>query len=237
MATDSTALIKRYDLRHLRDLKHKARVRGGVPTLRDPKTITGLTGHQAAKLFAIARYQIQAAGGDIRLAKAKRALETACHSMAFATGEYVIAAPFRLWVEHGNGLNPTDLGMEVDGAWAGLADDPTTTPREDIKTTWGGKPSPITDLAIETARACLLATVELAWEEGCPIEFLNLHRQSSGDRRADPGETLTKEVYTWGAAKLRLKMRPWMTWPKSTPRAKDGSPIPRQWHPDGVGDY
>jgi hypothetical protein len=227
----------RYDLRDQR-ASAKVRVRGGRVVVRDPATITGVVVHQMAAPFGVSTRQLRLAGGVRELALARRALGIACHGAAFLPqspgqpGPIVLSAPCTWYVNHGNGLNATTIGYEIDGRHPGVDDDPDTAPlREDIRSTWGGPPSEIGTVGIATAREGLRWLVETARAEGCPIEWVYAHRQSSATRRSDPGERLWRAVVLeWAVPRLGLRTAPADTW-------GDGRPVPLAWDPAGVGAY
>src|SRR5690606_11252294 len=139
----------------------KIKMTGKRPVVRDPSTVTGICLHQTAVEYGVSAAQLRAAGGDRRLALARRALNVACHAMAFRDGFFVVSTPLPWYVNHGNGLNATRLGLEIDGRYPGRPDDPRTTPRrEDLESTWGGEPSEITPALIAAARSALRWLVE-----------------------------------------------------------------------------
>lgn len=205
--------------------KRKHRIRNGRVVLRDPKKITGVTIHQTACVFGPLN--------DL-VVRHRRALGVACHALAFGRDRTVVLAnPLRSYVYHGNGFNPDDLGLEIEGHFSGLLDDPSTTPRrEDLETVWNGKePTKITVDIIETACEALRILVELGRSEGMPIEYIRAHRQSSGTRRADPGEGMWREVVLgYAVPTLGLKTQPRRA-------IGTGRPVPRAWDPAGVGRY
>lgn len=208
--------------------KMKWWVRNGAVVKRPVHTIKGITLHQTATPFGLSDAQVRAAGGDRRLALARRALNVACHFQAFVDdqGPFVAwAAPIPWYVWHGNGFNTETLGIEITGRFAGLESDPA-------RTTWGGTAQPITDEIVAAGReAVRIATVE-GRKAGAPIEYIVAHRQSSENRRSDPGEGLWKAVVLdYAVPVLGLITRPAHT-------VGSGKPIPRQWDERyGVGDY
>lgn len=200
----------------------KFRLSAGVVVERNPAMVTGITIHQTAVRYGVKDYQVQAAGGDTRLALARRSLDVACHVMAFRDGFVAWPNPLRWYVHHGNGLNATELGLEIDGNYPGLVGG----------TTWNGQPaSPVTDEVVQAARAALALMVREGRREGMPIRFLHAHRQSSSSRRSDPGEELWRRV----VLEYAVPVLGLITEPDKV--LGDGRPIPRQWDPDGVGDY
>jgi hypothetical protein len=231
-----------YDLRSEQDYlypngKHKCKLVSGanapkrVPLRRDPKKIDTIVIHQTACEFGISAQAIKLAGGDRDLAKARRALDVACHALAFRAGFFVAAHPLLDYVYHGNRLNDRSLGIEIEGRYCGLMDDPSTLPREDLDTTYGGPPTELTETTIATSCAALTWLVEEASEQGIDIRYIMAHRQSSNDRRSDPGEEIWKEVVLGFAVNiLGLETMPHNTW-------REGYSIPRQWDPNGKANY
>jgi len=97
-------------------------------------------------------------------------------------------------VYHGNGWNSRCVGIEVDGLYAGLESDP-------IRTTWDNPSTPIHERAQQVTPEAMLATRNLVrWirfdvgRNGGTVTALVAHRQSSLDRRDDPGEAIWRAV-------------------------------------------
>ncbi len=236
--------IKMYDLLHEQDYrypnnKRKAKKKGGKVIKRDPAKITHIVVHQTAAEFGVSRHAVKAANGDRELALARRALDVACHSMAFRGGFFVRAHPLVDHVNHGNGYNAYSLGLEIDGRYSGVEDDPDTVAREDLKSTWGGKPTVLTAETTKAACAAIADMVERGRAQGMPLTHIVAHRQSSPTRRSDPGETIWREVVIEFAEKelgLQVSLDETL---KSTSKKSKGSglPIPRQWDPRSTARY
>lgn len=198
-------------------------VRGKV-VLRDPKTVVGVGIHQTACVFG-------PSGPSKAGQRHRRALNVPCHALAFRDGTYVTAFPLEWYVHHGNELNAFTLGLEVEGHYPGLPDDPATPIREDIRTTWKGNPTPFDDLAVETARAALKHLVESGRALGMPIEWIWAHRQSNGAKPSDPGWEIWRHVVLeYGVPVLGLRTQPNQVW-------RDGRGIPSQWQPGATAKY
>jgi hypothetical protein len=223
-----------YDLRlDRKPEKPKVKLVRGQPVWREPSKVDAIVIHQTAAAYGASAAQVKAAGGDRELALARRALRVACHAMAFRGGFYVAAAPLRWYVQHGNGLNAQSLGLEIDGLYSGLEDDPETFPRrEDRDTTWSaGAPCVLTETTIEAAREALRWLVETGRAEGMPIEYVYAHRQSSATRRSDPGAAIWREIVeAYAIPVLGLRSERGRTW-------GDGRAIPVEWSPAGEGAY
>jgi hypothetical protein len=198
-----------------------SRIVKGKTYSRDPKLVTGITVHQTACVF----------GPADQTKKHLRAMGIPAHAVAFRDGNYVITAPLPWYLYHGNELNGPTLGLEIEGMYPGLLDDSTTPKREDITTTWGGKPTPLDELTIATAQAALRFLVEEGRKAGMPIEFVYAHRQSNGGKPSDPGEGIWRAVVLdFAVPILGLKTRPQQTF-------GDGKQIPALWEPSATALY
>lgn len=203
---------------------------GRVPFMRDPTTVDSVVIHQTACEFGVSKRAVKRYG-DVEMARARRALDVACHALAFRNGYFVAAHDVRVYVHHANRLNERSLGLEIEGRYPGLMDDPATMAREDLKTTWGGKPTELTDLCVETACDALKWLVEEGRKYGMPIKYIWAHRQSSDNRRSDPGQELWQRVVLEYAVKeLDLVTQVETKW-------RQGYSVPTQWDANGVGDY
>jgi hypothetical protein len=141
--------------------------------------------------------------------------QTACDMGEREPRYYTIGAHFAvlrsgrvLWmcdpnriVYHGNGWNARCVGIEVNGLYSGLEDDPDTAQDEALKTTWDDPSTPTRETPMTATPQSMVAlrnlTRWLKWygaQHGAKVDFLVSHRQSSTDRRNDPGETIWQEA-------------------------------------------
>ena len=202
----------------------KSKVRRGKTLGRDPAQVTGVVLHQTACVFGVSSAQLARAGGDRRLAKARRALNVSCHALAFRDGFVVLPNYLEYFLFHGNGFNSYTLGLEIEGKYPGVDSDP-------YGTTWGGAPTPLTGEIVDTARAALKHLVEEGRAAGMPLVDVYAHRQSSATRRSDPGEGLWRAVVLdYGVPILGLETHP-------AAKVGSGRAIPSAWDPSGVGKY
>lgn len=220
-ADDSVTVL---DLRSEQtDPAPKSKVVAGKTVMRAPHTITAIVLHQTACTYGVSQQQIDAAGGDRELALHRRALNVACHAMAFRDGTVVLPNKLQSYMNAANGWNSQSLSVEIVGRYPGLTSQPD-------KTTWGGDPTELTDLTIATAREAVRTLVELGRAEGMVLDRLVSHRQSSASRRSDPGQGIWEEVALWAQQALGLKLCQSIT-------VGDGKPVPVEWDPNGVGKY
>ena len=220
--------VKLYDLRDEpweKRIPQKFKRSGGLPAIRDPKMITGITVHQTAVPYSVRDYQIHDAGGDEHLALARRSLKVACHVMAFRKGFITTPNHLTHYVYHGNGFNSHELGIEIDGNFPGLIGGKVWNHKR------GGKATTITDTLVQAACAGIEYLVRQGRKEGMPITQIHAHRQSSANRRSDPGEELWRRVVLeYAVPVLGLKTEPDRV-------LRDGRPIPHEWDLEGVGSY
>lgn len=196
--------------------KHRLDVNGAVFE-RSVRSINSITLHQTAVEFSPRRRDLKNFE-DPRRALAQRSLEVACHAMSF-DGFFAVPNPLSWWVHHANGLNPTDLGLEVDGLFPGLV-----AHRQKHHTV-------LTQGRIEAARAALRFLVEEGRKAGMPIQFVHAHRQSSPSRRADPGEEIWKALvvdYAVPVLGLKVELSKVLV-SKSRKSPGPGRPVPSQW--------
>lgn len=130
-------------------------------------------------------------------------------------------------IVHGNEWNTQCWGVEIDGLFAGL-EGVEKTVWDDPHTPYKEKAVSVTDRQIETA----LQLIEWRYHEiarlGGKMTVLVTHRQSSADRRNDPGSKVTQEIMVPMMKKLGLT--------DGGPGfvlggASGGYPNPREWLP------
>lgn len=234
----SDSVATHIDLRHEQQNppappKQKHLLRAGRVVERDPLLITGIVVHQTACVFGVTPRDVRTAGNDRRLATARRSLGVACHALAF-DGFFATPNPLRWFVWQANALNPNTLGLEVQGLYPGLADDPTTAPNEAVRTTWGGAPQALNEGTVAAARAALAWLLAEGRREGMFLRrepVIYAHRQSNETRRSDPGQAIWKAL----VLDYAVPVLGCVTDPKFT--VGDGRPVPVQWDPAGVGRY
>lgn len=141
-------------------------------------------------------------------------------------GQIVIVNDPRDFIWHAQKLSYHTIGIEIEGNYPGLMDDP--------KTLWkgGGGPhrlNPEMLTALDHLRDYLItwfATENQEWK------YIHAHRQSAHSRIADPGEEIWKAVAI-----------PWMEATGATDGGPGfyvgkGRPVPQQWSGDAnAGDY
>lgn len=194
-----------------------ARIRNGIAVRRGAATITGIVLHQTAVDFDVPRDLLKK-HGDEDAALAERSLKVACHAIAFQRGLVVITNHPTMYINQANRLNATTLGIEIEGKYPGLESQAKGSYSRKMSTT------------IEAGRKAILELASLARSAGCPLKYIYAHRQSSGSRRADPGEWLWKELAPF--AETRVGLAPMLDYV-----IDDGRPIPSQWDSRATATY
>jgi len=168
------------------------------------KSITGITLHQTACDMGerIERYDTMGA-----------------HAAVLRSGRTLLLHPLDQVVWHGNGWNSRCIGIEVNGLFAAepgghVWDDPTTKVHEVAM-----RP---TDVQIERTKDLIRYFAGIVAAEGGAIEVLCAHRQSSRDRRDDPGYEVWQRVAVPLHAELGLT-------DGGVGFAIGGYPIPESW--------
>ncbi len=131
-------------------------------------------------------------------------------------------------VAHGNGWNNQTVGIEIDGLYAGIAgnqatvwDDPSTPTREKAQT--------LTPAAVEAAKDLIDYIRDAVKAQGGLCTKLVAHRQSSENRRNDPGSEIWQQI--------ALPMMGLLAMDDGGPGFKIGTglPIPEDWNPERRG--
>ena len=201
----------------------KWKVSNGKVVVRDPKTVSGIMLHQTGVWYSVSSQQVSAALGDRHAALHTRGLNVACHAIAFdgkganlQCGHGVATARLDWYCYQANTANSESVGLEVEGVYPGLETPGCVVPSQRV---------------VDAARAAVRYMVETGRAQGMPIQYIWAHRQSSANRRGDPGESLWREVaLDFAVAELGLETQPSRTW-------GDGRPIPVEWQLQGVGPY
>ena len=129
---------------------------------------------------------------------------------------------------HGNGWNSQTIGIEIDGLFAGVEDDPSTV-WDDPSTSYKEKAMSVTQAQIDAVKQLIRwGTAEVA-KHGGRVHKLVAHRQSSGTRRNDPGSKVWKEVAIPMSAELGFD------YGGIGFTVGSGYPIPEAWDPKAKG--
>jgi len=199
-----------------------SKVVAGKTFVRDPKKISGIVVHQTACVFG---------PSSDRQKAYRRALGIPAHVVGFRDGTFVVPANLLWYLYTSNGFNEFSYGVELEGQYPGLLDDPTTPKREDEATTWGGTATPLDDRAIETFRASVKWIVEEGRRLGSPLEYVWAHRQSNGQKPSDPGAAIWKHVVLeYAVPTLGLKVQ-------NERVIGDGKQVPSGWDPRATALY
>ena len=195
---------------------------------RKLEKITTVVLHQTGVEFGVGKKAVEKYGR--RKALHRRFYDVACHSAALLNGDVLLVNPWERYVLHGHASNRFSIGIEIEGLYPGLEDNPKTVSGKRDPTVLGNR-------IIGAARKAVQVSVEQARALGCPITKIAAHRQYHGSRISDPGEGIWREVALWAVATLDLSIDyDYAKQNKDNPR-KSGRRIPRGWDPAGKVDY
>lgn len=125
------------------------------------------------------------------------------------------------WIWHAQGLSRRTIGIEIEGNYPGLVDNP--------KTLWrgGGGPNSLNPDMLSALGVVFNWLTDWFDDNGANLEYVFGHRQSKDTRIADPGQEIWQQVAI-----------PWMTEMAATDGGDEyylgsGRPIPNEWAADG----
>lgn len=143
-------------------------------------------------------------------------------------GKVVLMNPLTSVVYHGHSFNSKDVGIEIDGHFAGI--------EGNIKTYWRPKSQPnrqplsVTDAQIKATLACIEWIINTVAEHGGKVEYIHAHRQSSKMRTSDPGSKV------WQRIAMEAKKR-WGLVDGGPTFKLGGHPIPKEWDQSYTSSY
>lgn len=162
--------------------------------------------------LGVSAAQLRVAKGDPRLALRNRVLKQAYHVVGLLDGDVVRNHGVERYTFHGNEGNADSIGLAIEGSYPG---------REKSR----AEKHTALERAVAVGRAALVEAEKMLREAGVtgPIR-VNAHRNFSGQRAADPGEGIWREVVVWGCNTLGLV-------PDLNIHRGTGLPIPIEWDP------
>lgn len=183
-----------------------------TPSFRDWTNVRGVCLHQTAC--------------DLGM-KVERYNTIGAHFAVLRDGTVLQMCDLNRIVYHGNGWNNQTVGIEINGLFAGVENDPTTL--------WDDPSTPQHEVAQTVTPEQIAATKQLIrWlkaeveRNGGHLTKLVAHRQSSKDRRDDPGSKVWKEI--------ALPMHKELGLDDGGPGFEIGGyPIPETWDPSRKG--
>ena len=187
---------------------------------RKVSEITSIVLHQTAVKFGTGLRET-APPDKVREALHRRFCAVGCHVAALMNGDALHVNSWESYVIHGNRSNRFSVGIEIEGLYAGLKGKPSTV---------RGKPTELGPRTIAAARKAVRFVVEQCRAKGCPLGKIAAHRQFAGDRIADPGEEIWREVALWAVKEFSLAI-------DYDYQLDKGRRIPREWDPSGAVNY
>lgn len=132
-------------------------------------------------------------------------------------GKFIKVNDLQALLWHAQGFNKRSIGIEIEGNFCGLTDDPRTHWKK------GGGPHTLLVEQVRAARAAVEWIVKCAEASGANINYIFAHRQSSGDRIADPGQSIWRDVGCWAIDNLGLNSG------GQHFSIGNGAPLPDEW--------
>jgi hypothetical protein len=204
---------------------------------RDWADVTGITLHQTATNFS-----------DETPERERRALQRVskirAHFVILRGGAAAFNAPLTRYMAHGHAFNRHDVGIEIDGYYAGVEGDPATFWKP--KSRPNRKPMGASEIQIEHAREVCRYIVETVAAHGGEVRHVHAHRQTAKRKPSDPGELIWREVGLWcedqlglsdGGAEFYVPHHRHKRRGGLSSKAGPGRPIPKEWDPNNVHPY
>ena len=221
-----------HDLRN----EHVSRQRRSRPWSK----VTGITLHQTACCFLSSLDPTPK-----QIAKAiRRVAKIRAHAVVLRCGHTALNAPFDREMAHGHAFNKHDVGIEVDGYFAGVVGDGPTFWKP--KSRPNRQPMESSPKQVESARELCRFIVETVAANGGEVKYIHAHRQTHRGKPSDPGELIWQDVALYCKNELGLSDEgPDFYVPHHShkrrggrsSKAGPGRPIPVQWDLDNTWDY
>jgi hypothetical protein len=148
---------------------------------------------------------------------------TGCHVVVTRAGRVIWLHDWDHKVAAANGWNTGTISIEIDGLYAGV--------RGDASTVWDDPSTLHREQAVElTPQAVLAAQEVIRWicTQLATVKVLVAHRQSSEDRRNDPGSEIWQQIAMPMHHELNLS-------DGGAGFQIGGYPIPQSWDPSRKG--
>ena len=136
--------------------------------------------------------------------------------------------PLEWVIYHGHSFNSKDVGIEIDGHFAGV--------EGNIRTYWRPKSMPnrqpmsVSEAQIKATLAVIKWIIDTVAEHGGKVEFIHAHRQSSKMRTSDPGSKVWQRIAMEAKKQFGLV--------DGGPTFKlGGFPVPKEWDDSYTDSY
>lgn len=183
-----------------------------VGSKRDWSKVTGICLHQTACMLGERPERWDTVGAHVGVTR---------------SGKVIWMHDFNKVVWHGNAWNKQTVGIEIDGLYAGIEGDPRTV-WDDPSTPSKEQGMLLRPIAVEAAKQTIRWICAEVARNGGKIKALVAHRQSSLNRRNDPGSAIWQAVALPMHAELGLS-------DGGTGFHIGGYPIPEAWDPTKKG--
>lgn len=203
--------------------------------------ITGITLHQTSTCLL--------PDGETSIDKVARAIKRASdigvHHVVLRNGISVWSNPYDQRMPQAQRVfNASDVGVEIDGYFAGVEGDDNTFWRP--KSEPNRKPMSESVPQFAAARETCRFVIAHVAANGGKIKYIHAHRQTSGSRISDPGELIWREIaepiieeygLSFGGADFYVPALSGEVEKNIYSGSGPGYPIPREWSPRGKHGY
>jgi len=143
------------------------------------------------------------------------------------SGQIYRVHPEEEMIWHAQQLSKTQIGIEISGFYCGIEGDLKTRPGGPAS--WGVQS--VTPEQITAVKELVRYLARLLLSRGAKLTHLNAHRQSTDDRRPDPGSKVWREI--------ALPLMSELTLTDGGPNwvIGRGMPIPKDWDPRSTAKY
>jgi N-acetyl-anhydromuramyl-L-alanine amidase AmpD len=139
-------------------------------------------------------------------------------------GRVILVNKFSTVCWHANWFNRFSVGIEIDGNFRGVEDRPETLWKP------GGRRSKLTVYQVAAAQQTIKWICDEVKAHGGKVTTILAHRQTSKNRRADPGQDIWGRIGIWARGVCDLKNDPSYT-------KGSGLPIPKEWDERSDAEY
>ena len=170
--------------------------------------------------------------------KPMRYKNMAAHIAVTQCGNVVLVNPLEWVMYHGNSFNSKDVGIEINGHFAGKEDYDEATEEwtPNLKYYWkprskpNRKPMSVTDAQVQGTLSTIKWIMDEVAKRGGKVEYIHAHRQSSRTKTSDPGEKI------WKLIAMEAKSR-WGLEDGGPKFTSGGHAIPKDWDPSYTAKY
>ena len=189
-------------------------------------------------IYAIMVHHTGYENKEERIAESSRTASN-YHFIIARSGKVYMANHPQLMIWHGHGLSQHSIGIEIDGNFAGLMNDPTHGGKPYFWT--GGKssaPSIPTNAQLDALDTLVRELADMLKKNGTSLKYIYAHRQSAASRESDAGQIVWQHAVLKLQSELGLqKTTETFTYTSGERGEGGGNPIPKEWDPAAKSSF